>query len=93
MYTITNLRNLVDYANETLTPIEGYQFTVYKDGCGCSVRLRANPPESYESELYVGRFSARKAAEKFIIWLMNSTANRDEMWDVYDFAYDDGIRL
>ena len=64
-YTRKALRNLVNYANETVPPCDG-----------CAVR-----------------FTPREAAERFISWLLGSTCAREAAFSVYDFAYEQGIRL
>lgn len=91
-YTRKALVSLVDYANETLPPIEGYKFHPYGDAFGNAVRLK-KVDTGGERELYCGRYTPRIAAEKFITWLFSSTCPREYAFDVYDYAYNQGIRL
>ena len=42
---------------------------------------------------YTGVHTPREAAELFVSWLLSSTCPREAAFDVYDFAYSQGIRL
>ena len=92
-YTRKALQALVNYANETVPPCDGCHFKVYADGLGCAVRFTPVSGESWQREIYTGRYTPREAAEKFINWLLSSTCPLEAAFDVYDFAYSQGIRL
>ena len=92
-YTRKALQALVNYANETVPPCDGCHFKVYADGLGCAVRFTLVSGEAWQREIYTGRYTPREAAEKFINWLLSSTCPREAAFDVYDFAYSQGIRL
>ena len=92
-YTRKALQDLANYANEIVPPCDGCKFKVYADGVGCAVRLTPVSGESWQREIYSGRYTPREAAERFISWLLGSTCAREAAFSVYDFAYEQGIRL
>ena len=92
-YTRKALKNLVDYANKTVPPCNGCKFKMYADGVGCAVRFTPVSGDSWQREIYAGRHTPREAAELFVNWLLSSTCSREAAFDVYDFAYSQGIRL
>lgn len=92
-YTRKALQALVNYANETVPPRGGCKFKMYADGIGCAVRLTPVSGESWQREIYSGRYTPRKAAERFVNWLLSSTCPREAAFDVCEFAYSQGIIL
>lgn len=90
-YTRKSLEALVDYANQVVPPCDGCMFIVYADGLGCAVRQTPISVESWQRELYVGRFTPREAASKFLAWLLGSTCPREVAWAVADFAAAQGV--
>lgn len=92
-YTRKALQDLVKYANEIVPPCDGCQFKAYADGLGCAVRFTPVSGETWQREIYIGRYTPREAAAKFVKWLLLSTCPREAAFSVYDFAYQQGIRL
>ena len=92
-YTRKDLQNLVNYANETVPPCNGCNFKLYADGIGCAVRFTPVNGETWQREIYGGRHTPREAATLFVNWLLSSTCPREAAFNVYDFAYSQGIRL
>lgn len=92
-YTRKALQALVNYANETVPPCDGCHFKMYADGLGCAVRFTPVSGGSWQREIYTGVHTPREAAELFVSWLLSSTCQREAAFDVYDYAYSQGIRL
>ena len=92
-YTRKAQQNLVNYANETVPPCNGCHFKMYADGLGCAVRFTPVSGDSWQREIYSGVYTPREAAERFVSWLLDSTCQREAAFNVYDFAYSQGIRL
>lgn len=92
-YTRKSLESLVNHANEIVPPCDGCLFKVYVDGIGCAVRFTPVSGENWQREIYTGRFTPREAAERFVSWLLSSSCPREAAFSVWDYAYEQGIRL
>lgn len=92
-YTRKSLESLVNYANTVVPPCDGCKFKWYGDGVGYAVRFTPVSGESWQREIYDGRYTPRVAAEKFVSWLLESSCPREAAFNVFDYAYDQGIRL
>lgn len=92
-YTRKSLAALVNHANEVVPPCDGCRFKMYADGVGCAVRFTPISGESWQREIYDGRFTPREAAERFVSWLILSSCPREAAFSVWDYAYEQGIRL
>ncbi len=92
-YTRKSLESLVNYANIVVPPCDGCHFKMYTDGLGCAVRFTPVSGESWQREIYVGRFTPREAAERFVSWLISSSCPQEAAYSVLSYAYEQGIRL
>ena len=92
-YTRKALQDLVNYANENVPPCDGCSFKMYADGLGCAVRFTPVSGGTWQREIYNGVYTPREAATRFVSWLLSSTCPHEAAFDVYDFAYSQGIRL
>lgn len=91
-YTCRSLQNLVEKANEVLPNIEGKHFAI--DACygGYKVCL-CHDDCGAMADLYCKRGNPRYAATEFMNWLFDSSCPREPLFDLWDYAYEQGIRL